>query len=61
MEKVKAVIKCVDAIGRLVLLNDRNEVVMIYGADPHKYVAEQEILIGREDGKRRMSDWKIVE
>lgn len=61
MEKIKAVVKCVDAIGRMVLLNDRNEVVLLYGVDPHKYTAGQEIFIIREDGKRRMSDWKIVE
>ena len=62
MEIVKAVVKFVDSSGRIVCLTDNNIAVVVYLLYGDKTpMVDGEIVLGREFGKRRMSDWKIIE
>lgn len=60
MDRQKAVIKFRDGQGRAVLLTERNEAVVIQNTRG-PWAEGDKVEIERPSGKRRSTDWRIVE
>lgn len=60
MDKQKAIVNFMDAARRIVLLSERNEAIVVQAPKGYQFEKGAEIMIGREDGKRRSTDWKII-
>lgn len=60
MERLKAIFNFIDAAGRAVVLTENNHAFVIYDAKDWKHLQKgDQVFIEREDGMRRMADWKL--
>jgi hypothetical protein len=62
---IHGVIDHVDALGRMVVLSDEAGAIVIFSADQVRvkdrtFTPGDVVVLDREDGKRRMSDWRIT-
>ena len=59
MQQLKATVNFVDSAKRAVVLTEDNQAIVIYEDQFDNHKKGDEIVITREDGKRRASDWRI--
>lgn len=61
MDKLKAKVDFVDAVGRVVIMTETNEALILYPDQVTRKVdAGDEIEIVRDPGKRRATDWRML-
>ncbi len=63
MQKLKATIHYIDSLGRIVLTTENNEAILIYDTpiNGHRTGDEVTITPKREDDRRAIREWEIVE
>lgn len=63
METILGEVQAVDALGRIVILTDACEAVVIYPTDATRgrvIIKGDRVELERVDGQKRMSDWRLV-